>query len=81
MTTLQSAQQAYDNRQPEDTQEGHTYTGNVVIDGCIFEFYLGNLETVQIDGELFKNGLDTESLINLADQKAREQQEDEANEY
>lgn len=74
MNTLQAAQQAYDNRQPDDMDDypEHQYTGPVEIDGILFDFDCGTLETVEMHGDMFDADIDRTDLIRQADIKAQE---------
>jgi len=79
--SLAAAQERYDNMQPEEMPEGHSYTGEVVLDDengepTLFEFYCGMITDVSIheDGTMIPyaqwNGSD--ELAAKADAEAAE---------
>ena len=52
--TLRAAQQKYDNMLPLEMQEGHCYTGEIVVEDdngepTLFEFFMGQIHAVSID--------------------------------
>lgn len=77
--TLQSAQQHYDNMQPDEAPEGHYYTGYIVVEDdngepTLFEFFMGQIHAASIDEDATMvpyakwNGCD--KLVTKADAEA-----------
>jgi len=49
--TLRSAQERYDNMQPDDTESECTYTGEIWVKGIRFDYEDGILQSVTVPAE------------------------------
>ena len=70
------AQESYDAQLPPEGDEGHAYSGDVVVGDTLFTYWYGQIVSVMIDEEgttvPYAQWQGSESLVEEADIKASE---------